>query len=360
MDVRKYEGSGVAAKERTIFVGGIPLSSTLQQVKDYLSTFDKVQHIQLPRHRDSGILKGYAKAVLATSEGVQRVVSLPFHRIGGLKVGIMQWTNKHSYLKKKDQEGERKVHVRITYAHREKDLLRYFRTYGEVEDLSIRTYPGTTISRNFCYVTFESVEGAKLVLKNSPHLISNDYVYCELSIRPINKNQPENANYSRNNSANEATEYGLDHLHKYKKQFNEKRLQKSEYSDLLAQSSIAGINNQKAFCDFENEITHKRIEEGIPHTYDSHHYSQQPRSERKYKYKLGKARGDMDIHHVYPFKREKPGNMTRLPKSEHNIDESMNSLIKPTSSRYQISSRMRVSRNHYIPGNLLYKVRIGS
>lgn len=360
MDVRKYGGSGVAAKERTIFVGGIPLSSTLQQVKDYLSTFDKVQYIQLPRHRDSGILKGYAKAVLATAEGVQGIVSLPFHRIGGLKVGIMQWTNKHSYLNKKDQERERKVHVRITYAHREKDLLRYFRTYGKVEDLSIRTYPGTTISRNFCYVTFESVEAAKLVLQNSPHFISNDYVYCELSIRPINKNKPENANYSRNNSANEATEYGFDHLHKYKKQFEKERSQKSEYLDFLPQSSVAGINNEKAFCDTENELSHKRIEECIPHTNDSQHYSQQPRLQRKNNYNLGKARVDIDIPHAHSFKIEKPGNLIRFPKSEHNIDESMNSCVKPTSSRYHTSSRMLVSRNHYIPGNLLYKVRIGA
>ena len=103
----------------------------------------------------------------------------------------MQWVDQWSYLHKKDQEGERKVHVSIFNFLREKDLLRYFTTYGAVQDISIKTYPGTNISRNFCYITFESFNVAEQVINYSPHLVANEFVHCQLSIRPIKQSKAE-------------------------------------------------------------------------------------------------------------------------------------------------------------------------
>lgn len=61
----------------------------------------------------------------------------------------MQWVDQGSYFHKKDQEGERKVHVRISNFLREKNLLTYFTAYGAVQDISIRTYLGQISAETF-------------------------------------------------------------------------------------------------------------------------------------------------------------------------------------------------------------------
>ena len=77
MDFRNLVLWKTRAKEKIIFIGGIPLSNTLDYLKAYLSTFDKVEKIRIPRKKDTGELKGYAKAVLATKEGVDLIMNYP-------------------------------------------------------------------------------------------------------------------------------------------------------------------------------------------------------------------------------------------------------------------------------------------
>lgn len=169
---------------RTIFLGGIPLVSTPDLLRRYLSTFDRVEHLDMPRYPDSGILKGYAKAVLASREGVDRVVSQNPHPIGGLEVGILRWQNPQSYLNRKNQENKRKVYVRISHDLDQDTLFHHFSRIAEVEEVSIKTQPITNQRRNFCYILFKTREGASEAIRLNPHLVNHTALVCEPSIRP--------------------------------------------------------------------------------------------------------------------------------------------------------------------------------
>lgn len=342
-------------KERTIFVGGIPLSTTLQQLKDYLSAFDKVLNVQMPRHKDSDVLKGYAKAVLATSEGIRRIVSHPSHRIGGLKVGIMQWTNKKSYLMKKDQEGERKVHARYSNDLSEASLLKYFRGYGRVEDISIRTFPGTNISRNFCYITFASLESTENVLQDSPHLIANEYVHCELSIRPINKNKYEDTNSRPLRKADE------------KKGRYRQQTESSDYERVCETVGDRPFDIASGTCQ-ENEQLYIDLEESIMQKYRLDRHSQggdgqieahMERISTKDTQHNDFTVGRQELPHVSLGLSEPPLTSEEVVSTRfRDYEIFMMSLTRPTSTRYHTSSRILVSRNHALPGNLKYKIRL--
>lgn len=189
MEGNNVDWSKPPARERTIFVGGIPLASTVNGLKDYLTIFDNVEKIHLPRDPDSGQIRGYAKVVMASLEGVDRIISQPYHKIGGLKIGITKWTDQTTYLQKKDEEGERKVHVKIPDHTTEADLFGYFSWFGEIEHISVRTYPGTNIRRGFCYITFKNVMSARKVVQKGFHKTHKGTFICELSIRPTTQNK---------------------------------------------------------------------------------------------------------------------------------------------------------------------------
>lgn len=81
MDARNLVHRKTRVKERIIFIGGIYLTTTLQHLKAFLSTFDKVEKIQISRKKDNGEIKGYAKAMLATNEEVDLIVNYSFIKL---------------------------------------------------------------------------------------------------------------------------------------------------------------------------------------------------------------------------------------------------------------------------------------
>lgn len=172
---------GESKTSRTVFLGGIPLDITAKKLVVYLSTFDKVEKIHLPKNSSSGVLKGYAKAVLASTDGVHHLVSQPIHRIGGLSVGIIKWQNQSSYLNRKDKLGERKVHVRIPPEFPKETLENYFSKYGVLNEVIVKRHPFTKEPRNFCYLIYSSKGSALKAVAESPHNVGGTYLHTSMS-----------------------------------------------------------------------------------------------------------------------------------------------------------------------------------
>ena len=169
---------------RTVFLGGIPLVSTKKMLVDYLSKFDIVEKIEMPRYSDSNVLKGYAKAIVASSMGVQRLISSNPHFIGGLEIGILRWQDTNSYLRKKNNESKRKVYLRIPFNFNEDLLYNYFIKFGNIDNIDLKTQPITNKRRDFCYITFVDSFTAKEVIDRNPHRVRGHQIFCEPSIRP--------------------------------------------------------------------------------------------------------------------------------------------------------------------------------
>lgn len=169
--------------ETAIFIGGIPLTSSRKQILDFLQKFDPVKSLHLPRDRASGKLKGYAKAVLTSQTGVDTLLNCTEpHRIDHLTVGVSRWKNQRDYIMLKDQHVNSKVYVKFPSSVSREDLFTYFNgKFGLVRDIDIKTDPFTKRLRDFCYISFEEEQSARLAVSQGPHTISGYQIRCEMS-----------------------------------------------------------------------------------------------------------------------------------------------------------------------------------
>lgn len=167
--------------KRTVFLGGIPIDSTKNEVLAYLEQFDCVQKLDIPKDKSTKILKGYAKAVLKTSEGVDRLLAQPFHFLKKLQVSVKRWTNKKDYLRQKDKVSRRKLFVRFHPIYDCEGLLEHFSCFGTIENLDTKTDPLTNLDRFIAYVTFSTEEEAAKAAKYGIITDRERYIYCEIT-----------------------------------------------------------------------------------------------------------------------------------------------------------------------------------
>ena len=168
-------------EQRTVFLGGIPLRSTQKEILDYLLLFDSVVSLVMPRDRKTGQLKGYAKVTLATENGVNRILQEAKHNIGGLQVGITKWRSQSEYLTNKDQLITRKIYVKYPSSVSKQQLYEYFKKFGAIREIDLKTDPFTKKDRHFCYVVFDAEQAAEDVVHHKDHTIDDQTLICEMS-----------------------------------------------------------------------------------------------------------------------------------------------------------------------------------
>lgn len=196
-------------KARSIFIGGIPLNVTYRELHSYLNRFDSVVRLRLPRDKETGILKGFARAVLATVEGAQKIVSHEEHRIGDLRFGISLWKQQKDYLQEKNQQTNKKVYVKYPTGVSENELYNHFLQYGPYENFTMKTDPFTQKSRNFCYISYQYQQDAYKAIAKRIQRVGLFRVLCEMSKPPNSrpKKAPNNQQYP--NEAPQTPERGF-------------------------------------------------------------------------------------------------------------------------------------------------------
>ena len=164
---------------RTVFIGGISLKSTPQDIIDYASLFDDVDSVVLPQSTKTQHLKGYAKVTMKTFEGAQRILSVSNHTIGGLTVGVSKWTTNDEYLKTKEELSSRKVYVKFKERVGVKNVETYFAKFGRIQQFDVKRHPLTGRFRDFSYIIYEQADSARAASANLIHTINNEAVRCE-------------------------------------------------------------------------------------------------------------------------------------------------------------------------------------
>lgn len=167
--------------ELALFIGGIPLQATFEELHRYLSHFDEVVSLFMPRDSHTKIIKGYAKAHMKTEEGTFRILRCPKHVIRGLEIGISQWIDKNQYLSQKDQASKRKVFVKYHPMVTERELEDYFQQFGVISQLENKSNHITKEPRYFCYITFEDAYSAQVAADQSIHEINGKWITCLMS-----------------------------------------------------------------------------------------------------------------------------------------------------------------------------------
>lgn len=166
---------------RSVFVGGIPLTTSYNELFEYLSFFGQVLELDLPRHRKTKVLRGYARATFASALGAQKLLQQNTHKLQGLDIGISLWKTQTEYLQEKDDMVGKKVHVKFPPETTEAELKAYFGPYGISENFVFKTDPYTRNPRHFCYMVFKNEDQASRVVENSPHFINNKKIVCQMS-----------------------------------------------------------------------------------------------------------------------------------------------------------------------------------
>mgnify|MGYP000151968798 CR=1 FL=1 len=74
---------------------------------------------------------------------------------------------------------KKKIYVKIHPAHSKSMLMDYFSKFGTVKKVDLKFNPNTCKSRNFCYVTFQDEEAARIAVSSQEHILAGRYIICE-------------------------------------------------------------------------------------------------------------------------------------------------------------------------------------
>jgi len=98
-----YKGPMNVAEELKIFVGGIGIGTTEDDVKNYFSTFGEVVAVNMPYHQVYKCPKGFAFVGFKSTEVVASVIKDRYHQINGKTVEVKGADEQQQHLRKKQE-----------------------------------------------------------------------------------------------------------------------------------------------------------------------------------------------------------------------------------------------------------------
>lgn len=338
---------------RTLFIGGIPLKSTPTDIEEYLTKFDDVESVVLPPDKRTGLLKGYAKAVLQSVAGVERIISHGEHSIGGLVIGVSRWTSTDEYLVRKKDISSRKVYVKFKARIGVEAILKYFEKYGNVEQFDVKRNPLNGRFRDFGYITYQHAKSANAAIKDHIHIVNGEKVKCELS-KPTTKDDPEGPHADFRESHNEIDFFRKD------VPFNKNRIdEKAESSFLkheepyysLAEDLWRQIEQKKNSIQTQMSskapILPPRLGEKNPnYLLDSTSSPYSPTNE------YGEVKVNQTSEHSNKSQCRSDRQSSQIKKEPP--------MMPPTKRQYFNYWHHKVIKNHDLPGNLQFKVKLPS
>lgn len=339
--------------QRTVFVGGISLKSSTADIEAYLSQFDEVESVVLPRNKHNGLLRGYAKATLRSLAGVERLMSTAHHCIAGLNVGVSRWTTTEDYLERKKDLSSRKVYVKFKARIGVDHILAYFSTFGPIEQFDIKRNPLTGRFRDFGYLTFEHERSAREVVDLRLHTIGNEVIRCEQS-KP---------NYKPGESW-PVSDYEEAGWHKQSRfsdlrhgKLNNKILP-TKYEGNRLEPDSPGLGSWKA--QKQPHWPSEKIEDRPRRTYKTEQIC------KDFKVKIDSSSSDRNRFYqpnqkseIGIHKFEAPADKSN-PPGPHNQSMSQSAWFRypPTSRHYPETAHEERNANHYKPENLRFMVRL--
>lgn len=102
----QYKGPMKVSPELKVFVGGIGIGTTEDDVKNYFNTFGKVEAVDMPYHHIYKCPKGFAFVGFETLDTVMAVVKDRYHQINGKTVEVKGADEQQAHISKKRQETE--------------------------------------------------------------------------------------------------------------------------------------------------------------------------------------------------------------------------------------------------------------
>lgn len=174
-----FSGDTKQGNGRIVFMGGLPLGTTRQELLSLLQRYGQVLWIDLPKDLKTGRIRGFANAAMATSKGFNNVVKSGTLTLRGSQIGVQPWVDQRHYLKHKDSIAQRKIFVRFQATFSKDELHNYFKQFGNVEQIDLRLDLSTRIPRNIAFVIFESEDAAHRASGHQNHRYHGKSLTCQ-------------------------------------------------------------------------------------------------------------------------------------------------------------------------------------
>ena len=184
---------------KTLFVGGLSINITEQELRQYFEQFTKELKITLLKNRDNGKSKGYAFVTIKDISIAQEISSMR-HVILGRQVECQIAARKCEKEENNHERASRKLYVSNIHPMLSARKFRdFFSFFGEIHNCYIIRNPELNCNRNYGFVEFEDPRVAKYLLSSvTPLEIEGAKVYiCQYKDKADfgNKDQsyPQNA-----------------------------------------------------------------------------------------------------------------------------------------------------------------------
>ena len=173
------DASKLTSTEHTVFIEGLPFTSTEEDVRSFFTTHgcNDILQLRLPKWQDSGRLRGFGHVVFQSLDTKNRALG---EEVNGKEIGARYISISEAKAPRpgttagaslgggggavRDQpEGCKTVHVRnLPYEGTEEQIMEAFRVCGKILDGGVRIARNhiNGQSKGFAYVEYKNMEGA--------------------------------------------------------------------------------------------------------------------------------------------------------------------------------------------------------
>ncbi|MDA7675033.1 hypothetical protein N8583_01530 [Akkermansiaceae bacterium] len=177
--------SQMSRTEGKIFVGGLPWTTTEEELRFYFDKFGEIDEVIIMKDKHTGKPRGFAFVIMKNPQAAD-IICGSSHTIGDRVVDVKKAVSKDSApipnYAGVNTNGTRKIFVGgLPIDLTDNEFSDYFSKYGLITDSVIMRDRDTNKSRCFGFVTFEEVNSAENVISNARDIKIHGK-YCEVKI----------------------------------------------------------------------------------------------------------------------------------------------------------------------------------
>lgn len=153
------------APRHTIYVGNLPYSATVQELRDMVGEYAEVRYVNLPRNRDTGNIKGFGFVDVSSEDEIPKVVdALNGKELEGRPLKVSRSLEKDQIRSTRNKiEGSKKLYVgNLAFDSTKEDLMEFFSSFCEVKDVFIPV-DASGRPRGFAFVTVKEEDADTLI-----------------------------------------------------------------------------------------------------------------------------------------------------------------------------------------------------
>ncbi|GAB4849517.1 hypothetical protein Ancab_004311 [Ancistrocladus abbreviatus] len=180
-------------KHGKLFIGGISRNTTEETLKEHFVKYGKLEECLAIKHKQTRVCRGFGFVTFFDPSIVNQVLQHN-HVILGKQVELKQAILKSKMRPKQNQQNDTRAagagysegkKIFIGGLHHdltEEELKTYFLSFGPIKDLVVLHDKETGKSRCFAFITFDSEDAVKRVLRNPFHILRNKMMEVKRAI----------------------------------------------------------------------------------------------------------------------------------------------------------------------------------